>query len=370
MNKFSKIYNKIFDYTLVETSPLVFSQLVNTTNKLSKQNMIKISSSHLYKEIPIRFAHRIQDLNLFPYGLNHNHNVNLIRDWYLTSFEELVKDPEPKTQQEIEQFGLKIKNIYNRHSPTILTLTKGLFELKENGLIEDKDDKQVQIFLNRFYSSRTEIRILIEHYLQLFENYDKYNNYNGDNNSNTNLDKINKIGIINFNSDVLDTLDKVISNIAFILDRTNYDVNLEDIIKISGNTKITTIDNYLYYILFEIIKNSVQAIITSSNTNKKIQIKVIDLEDYVNVKITDNGIGIKEEDLHKIWLYSYSTNPIEPKKIIEQEDFSTETPLSGFGYGLPISKIYLNFFSSMIQIDSVYKKGTYTNIFFKKLISI
>jgi len=66
---------------------------------------------------------------MFPFGLNHN--VSIIRDWYLTSFEELVSLPEPKTQQEIENFKLRIKNIYNRHSPTILTLTKGLFELKE-----------------------------------------------------------------------------------------------------------------------------------------------------------------------------------------------------------------------------------------------
>lgn len=370
MNKFSKIYNKIFDYTLVNTTSIKFSHLINTTNKLSKQNMIKLSSLHLYKEIPIRFAHRIQDLNLFPYGLSHNHNVNIIRDWYLTSFEELVKDPEPKTQEEIEKFSVKIKEIYSRHSPTILTLTKGLFELKENGLIADKDDKQVQIFLDRFYSSRTEIRILIEHYLALFNNYDNYDNHKNYNNCDINLQKPTHIGIINFNSDISNILDKAISNINFILERTNYNVNLEDIVKISGNAKLTTIDNYLYYILFEIIKNSTQAIITSSNTNKQIQIKIIDLEDYVLVKIKDNGVGIIEEDLNKIWLYSYSTNPIKPQKIIEQEDFSNESPLSGFGYGLPISKIYLNFFSSMIQIDSVYQKSTNVNIFFKKLISI
>jgi len=126
----------------------------------------------------------------------------------------------------------------------------------------------------------------------------------------------------------------------------------------------------IIYILFEIIKNSTQAIITSSNPNPLIEINIVDLDDYINIRIKDNGIGIKEENLDKIWLYSYSTNPIEPKKIIEQEDFSTESPLSGFGYGLPISKIYLNFFSSLIQIDSVYQKGTQTNIFLKKLISI
>lgn len=367
MSKFSKIYNKIFDYTLIKTSPIKFSHIVNTTSKISNQNLIKLSTSHLYKEMPIRFAHRIQDLNMFPFGLNHNHNVSIIRDWYLTSFEELVSSPEPKTQQEIEQFRLKINNIYNRHSPTILTLTKGLFELKESGLITETDDRQIQIFLDRFHSSRTEIRILIEHYLSLFNN--KVNtNTNTNTNINTNINHdSNYIGIINTKCDVKEIMNKVILNINFIVSRTNYNIVLEDIVKITGAGKLPMIDNYLYYILFEIIKNSTHAIITSSKLNPQIEIKIIELDDYILIKINDNGIGIKEENLDKIWLYSYSTNPIEPKKIIEQEDFSTDSPLSGFGYGLPISKIYLNFFSSLIQIDSVYQKGTQTNIFLKKI---
>ena len=356
MGKFSKIYNKIFDYTLVKTIPLKFSHLMNTIHKTSGQNMIKLSTAHLYKEMPIRFAHRITDLNMFPYGLNHNHNISIIRDWYLTSFEELVKYPEPKTQLEIEEFKFRIENIYHRHSSTILKLTKGLYELKESGLITESDDKQIQIFLDRFHTSRTEIRILIEHYLSMF------------NSSNSSIQpNSNCIGIINLKTDISMIFSNVISNINFICTRTNYQIDLDNIVKISGNAKIPIIDNYLYYILFEILKNSTQAIIISEiKNNPQIEINIIDLGDYIYLKIKDNGIGIQEENIEKIWFYSYSTNSIEPKKIIEQDDFSNESPLSGFGYGLPISKIYLNFFSSLIQIDSINKKGTQVNIFLKK----
>ncbi len=356
MNKFSKIYNKIFDYTLVKTTPLKFSNLINTQQKTSLNNMIKISTSHLYREMPIRFAHRISDLNMFPYGLNHNHNVTIIRDWYLTSFEELIKFPEPKTHTEIEEFRLRIENIYHRHSPTILKLTKGLFELKESGLISESNDRQIQIFLDKFHTSRTEIRILIEHYLNMFES------------KNTSDIKLNSdySGIINLNTDIGLIINKVMSNINFICSRSINPIDLNDIVKINGNAKLPIIDNYLYYVLFEIIKNSTQAIITSTKNNKLIKIDIVDLNDYIYIKIQDNGIGIQEENIEKIWLYSYSTNPIEPKKIIEQDDFSTESPLSGFGYGLPISKIYLNFFSSLIQIESTYQQGTQVNIFLKK----
>jgi len=358
MNKFSKIYNKIFDYTLIKTTPLKFANIITIPNKITINNMIKISTSHLYREMPIRFAHRIYDLNMFPYGLNHNHNVTIIRDWYLTSFDELISIPEPKTQTEIEEFKFKIENIYHRHSPTILKLTKGLFELKQSGLISESNDKQIQLFLDKFHTSRTEIRILIEHYLNMFE-------------SNNNMSKQNEqehFGIINLKTDIRPIINKAISNINLICSRTIEPLDLDNIIKINGNAKLPIIENYLYYVLFEIIKNSTQAIITTTNQDKFIEIDIIDLNDYIYLKIKDNGIGIPEENIDKIWLYSYSTNPIEPKKIIELDDFdfSTESPLSGFGYGLPISKIYLNFFSSLIQIDSKYKQGTQVNIFLKK----
>lgn len=158
----------------------------------------------------------------------------------------------------------------------------------------------------------------------------------------------------------------MIININLICERSNNLINLDDNIEITGEGKLSIIDNYLYYILFELIKNSTQAIILSNKKNKKIKIKITNLDDYIYIKIDDNGIGIKEEDLEKIWLYSYSTNPIEPQKIIEQEDFSNQLPLSGFGYGLPISKIYLDFFSSIIKIDSVYGEETQVNLFIKK----
>jgi pyruvate dehydrogenase kinase 2/3/4 len=352
MNKFSKLYNKIFDYSLIKTTPIKFDNLINFSKNSSNTNIIKLSTHHLYKEMPIRFSHRIKDLNILPFGLNHNHNVSIIRDWYLTSLEELTEISEPKTMSEIIIFKNKIENIYHRHSPTLLTLTKGLFELKESGYINQDDDQKIQIFLDNFHTSRTEIRILIEYYLSLF---------NEDSNLNTKY-----FGIINFNINLNDIFEKIIFNINSICDRANYDIDLKNIVKINGNANLPGIPNYLYYILFEIVKNSTQAIILNNNINKQILIDIIDINDYIYIKITDNGIGIQEENLNKIWLYSYSSNPIEPKKIIEQNDFSTDSPLSGFGYGLPISKIYLNFFSSLIQIDSIYTKGTNVFILLKK----
>ena len=99
----------------------------------------------------------------------------------------------------------------------------------------------------------------------------------------------------------------------------------------------------------------------------KIKVKIEDIGEFIYIHIEDNGIGINSNNLAKIWLYSFSSNPIPAKNIIEDIDFSNNTPLSGFGYGLPISKIYLGFFDGHIFIESFYKKGTNVYLFLRKL---
>ena len=79
------------------------------------------------------------------------------------------------------------------------------------------------------------------------------------------------------------------------------------------------------------------------------------------LKIKDNGIGIKEEDKENIWKFSYTTTNIDYDNKFNN-DFEKSNPISGFGYGLPISKILLNTFNGDIKLYSQYKKGTETYI--------
>jgi hypothetical protein len=44
--------------------------------------------------------------------------------------------------------------------------------------------------------------------------------------------------------------------------------------------------------------------------------------------------------MEKIWYYSFTTSLFDTNNIVEESDFNTISPLSGLGYGLPISEIY------------------------------
>ena len=45
------------------------------------------ASQFLSEELPIRLAHRVEELGELPDGLNEMPSINRVRDWYAQSFE-------------------------------------------------------------------------------------------------------------------------------------------------------------------------------------------------------------------------------------------------------------------------------------------
>ena len=348
MSQLSKFYNKIFDYSLKKGTHIKFVDMLKYTN-VSLTNTIPIMTKHIYNEIPIRLAKRVTDLNSLPFGLSKKHSIHKIREWYLLSFEELTQIKSPETHTEIIDFKNAIKIIYERHSTILSTISKGLYELQLENKINDLEAPVIQAFLNRFHKNRTEIRILLEHYLSFFEKNNMEGKY---------------YGIIHLDSNMEVILQNTINNIQLICDSNGINLHLSDIIKTNIPNKIIipTIDHYLYYILFEILKNSVEAVRYKHNPSIEVTIKEID-EEWIVIKIQDNGGGIQEKDMDKIWYYSYTTHPINTTEIVEQTDFSNKSPLSGFGYGLPISEIYVNFFNSSSHNIKIISNNNKTSVY-------
>ncbi|KAF3583226.1 hypothetical protein F2Q69_00032295 [Brassica cretica] len=74
--------------------------------------------------------------------------------------------------------------------------------------------------------------------------------------------------------------------------------------------------------------------------------------------VSDEGGGIPRSGLPKIFTYLYSTatNPLE-----EEMEFGTaDVPviMAGYGYGLPISRLYARYFGGDLQIISMEGYGT------------
>ena len=113
--------------------------------------------------------------------------------------------------------------------------------------------------------------------------------------------------------------------------------------------------------MLELLKNSMRATVEWHGIDGEFPpIKVIiadgnDNEDVV-IKVSDEGGGIPRSNMKKIWSYLFTTaDPSIQEDMVEgnQGDHSTDSPLAGLGYGLPISRSYCRYFGGDLSIMSM-----------------
>ena len=120
------------------------------------------------------------------------------------------------------------------------------------------------------------------------------------------------------------------------------------------------------YIMLELLKNSMRATVEWHGVDAEFPpIKVIiadgnDNEDVV-IKVSDEGGGIPRSNTKKIWSYLFTTaDPTIQEDMVgdNKGDHSTDSPLAGLGYGLPISRSYCRYFGGDLSIMSMEGYGT------------
>ena len=53
------------------------------------ERQMLLSAQFLHKELPVRLAHRVAELENLPHGLSTKDPVRKVRDWYVSSFRDL-----------------------------------------------------------------------------------------------------------------------------------------------------------------------------------------------------------------------------------------------------------------------------------------
>ena len=135
-----------------------------------QRTLIQIAT-FLRRELPVRLARRVVELQQLPEGLHAMPSVIRVREWYEQSFVDIRRAPMPVCPQSEEAFHELLRNIYARHAPTLVTMARGVHELRQDMIsrhgagFEFGDVMTIHSFLDKFYTSRIGIRILIGQYV-------------------------------------------------------------------------------------------------------------------------------------------------------------------------------------------------------------
>jgi len=328
-----------------------------------QRTLIQIAQ-FLHHELPIRLAHRAIELEELPHGLSDMPSVQTVRDWYVQSFNDIISEEVPATPASEARFEEVLNKIYDRHAPTLLQMARGVHEFKRELRKRHRDDPaglrrsqiweypEVHQFLDAFYVSRIGIRILIGQYLEL--HHPQEENY---------------VGLINTHTSPSEIAEAAIEDARYMCERQYGDA---PDVEIKGRLDLTFsyIPSHLYYMLFEVIKNSLRAVcehhgVDSDMPNVRVIIADGEQNEDVVIKVSDEGGGIARSHSPRIWSYLFTTAKPAFENSNENgsddtfpEQALTDSPLAGLGYGLPTSRAYARYFGGDLNIMSMEGYGT------------
>ncbi|XP_023667669.1 pyruvate dehydrogenase kinase, isozyme 4 [Paramormyrops kingsleyae] len=338
-------------------SPLSMKQFIDfgSANACEKTSFV-----FLRQELPVRLANIMKEIDFLPDKLLGTPSLQLLQSWYAQSLMELVdfleKDPEDK--KILSKFTETLINIRNRHNNVVPTMAQGVLEYKEAFGVDPVTNQNVQYFLDRFYMSRISTRMLMNQHTLIFG-------------GSANPAHPKHIGSIDPNCDVVEVIKDAHENSKMLCDQyylTSPEVEVKQVnSKAAGSPlHIVYVPSHLYHMLFELFKNAMRATVEaheSSLTLPPIKVLVSLGSEDLTIKMADRGGGVPLRKIERLFSYMYTTAPSPVT------GNARNAPLAGFGYGLPISRLYAKYFQGDLQLYSMEGYGTSAVIYLKALSS-
>ncbi|KAM6959457.1 pyruvate dehydrogenase kinase, isozyme 4 [Aplochiton taeniatus] len=339
-------------------SPLSMKQFIDfgSANACEKTSFV-----FLRQELPVRLANIMKEIDFLPDKLLSTPSLQLLHSWYAQSLMELVdfleKDADDK--KVLKKFTETLVNVRNRHNDVVPTMAQGVVEYKEAFGVDPVTNQNVQYFLDRFYMSRISTRMLMNQHSLIFD-------------GSANPAHPKHIGSIDPNCDAVEVVKDAYESAKMLCEQ--YYLTSPEMEIISINAKdpgnpihIVYVPSHLYHMLFELFKNAMRATVEtheSSPTLPPVKVRVSLGPEDLTIKMSDKGGGVPLRKIERLFSYMYSTAP-SPVDI----DNSRNAPLAGFGYGLPISRLYAKYFQGDLQLYSMEGYGTAAVIYMKALSS-
>ncbi|CAF1096655.1 unnamed protein product [Adineta steineri] len=343
--------------------------------EFAREGDAKQSFLFLRNELPVRLASMMKEMAHLPPRLLQMPSFKTVNGWYGTSLTELhsFTGLQP-TDDTVKKFTEVLQNIRRRHTTVVETLSQGYMEFSDFGNVQEYEESQIQYFLNRFYLSRISIRLLIYQHTMCFgEEVPIHPSH---------------LGFVDPTCYVEEVINNAFENAQFLcdsyylksptLDLRSINGNFECLVFSSNKTKtsfiiylainpdepiaIPYVSSHLYHVMFELFKNSMRATVEyieskkTDSTLPAIKVDIVKAKEDLTIRISDRGGGIPRSKADTIFRYMYSTAP-RPVSLNDAQH-SGPIPLAGFGYGLPISRLYARYFNGDMEIHSIDGYGT------------
>ncbi|OHW91678.1 serine threonine-protein kinase [Colletotrichum incanum] len=370
------------EWVVREARPISLRQLMVFGRSLTESRLLS-SANYVRTELPTRIAHRIRDMQQLPYVVVTNPHIKEVYELYNNAFDTFRKVKEIKNLEDNEKFCQIISGMLKAHLTVIPKLSMGILESRGR-----MDAKDLDKFMNTILRSRISRRVIAEQHLALTETY--HSPWFSPGAKLSESEFIGEVFIKCIAKDVIERCTRAVQSLA----RSTYgqDVEVPEI-KVEGHLEASFpyILSHLEYIIGELLRNSVQAVVERRQQGKNkdskvppIEVTICEAQQHVIIRISDQGGGIPREELPYLWSFSkgpQSQRRLEnlgrvPKLAATMQELhvsdelgradmktpshgnslssmTTRPPNLRLGMGLPLSRVYAEYWAGSLELHSL-----------------
>eukprot|EP00929_Paragymnodinium_shiwhaense_P023498 TRINITY_DN14695_c0_g1_i1.p1 TRINITY_DN14695_c0_g1~~TRINITY_DN14695_c0_g1_i1.p1 ORF type:complete len:465 (+),score=88.54 TRINITY_DN14695_c0_g1_i1:152-1546(+) len=300
----------------------------------------------LLEELPIRYAKRLALIETVP-NWQENPHILQVRSLYTDAFHRLRMVP----GSDAARFRIALQNIKRRNSNMLSYVVKGVRLLKST---ESVSEEFVSDFLDTFLTARIGTDILSSQYMAL-----------------TRPTKASSI--IDANCDPVEVVRAAAADAVGLCEHHYGCAPPVEVVSV-GEVRFPFIPQYLNYIVFELLKNSLRAVAEQYKmadlVEHPIHVLICGDAESIVVRVSDEGGGIPMEDMSKVYSYLWTTAHPQGHYQPEAEDLDDErdvAPMAGYGCGLPLSRNYASYMGGSLDLRSMYNYGTDAYVYFNRM---
>jgi hypothetical protein len=293
------------------------------------------SYGHLVQEVLVRLSHLITEIRQFPRELREQEEYHRVVEDYLQTYSQaLAFETRPSTPGNILDAVEQWKQAKQRHDTVVPAMSRACLAMRQQyGLSLEVVGPgcglthAVQYCLDRLYLHRISLNMITKQHLKVYGH-------------DTTVED--QVGVIHPNLDVEAVVRQAYNNAKSVCEKyyaaapllkiKSHNVTCPD-----NRVSVVHIPSYIYHMSYEVLKNAMQATIENNWGNltelPPIQVLVCQSDMDITIKVSDQGGGVDRLTAEKMFMYLYTTPP-SPSLTSES------VPLSGFGYGLPLSRLY------------------------------
>jgi len=354
------IEDKLEKYCSMAPTPLSIAEFIER----GRPGLMSEAASydHLVQEVLVRISHLITEIRQFPSELPEQEEYSkVVEDYMQTYTEALSFENRKSTPENILEAVEMLKAAKVRHTGVVPSMAAACRAMRlKYGLSAEEVGRHhgltraVQYCLDRLYLHRISLNMLTKQHLMVYGHVKTVED---------------QVGVIHPDTDVEAVVRHAYQNARMLCEKCyltapELEIRSHNVTCPNNRVSVVHIPSHIYHMAFEVMKNAMQVTVDNNygDLEKLPPIKVLvcqsDMD--ITIKVSDQGGGVDRVTADKMFKYLFTTPP-SPSLTSES------VPLSGFGYGLPLSRLYARYFQGDIRAASYENHGTDIYIYVQAL---